>query len=72
MASLLKFENYKLIITPEALTLKVYAKIWNRDRSIHKERANRDLAFVYFMADASSTFQSITDTEDRQALIIKE
>jgi hypothetical protein len=55
---LLKLENNNLCsITPEALGLKAFRDIWERDKTKNKDRAKLDLAFVYFYADWTSVFK---------------
>nr|DAH01886.1 MAG TPA: hypothetical protein [Crassvirales sp.] len=66
---LLKFEGYKVIISPEALALTPFKKIWNRDRSANKNRAIAEISYIYFMADPRSDYQYIIDEESRKASI---
>jgi hypothetical protein len=61
---LLKLENNNLCsITPEALGLKVFRDIWERDKTKLKDRAKLDLSFVYFFADWQSTFKKLPYTD---------
>lgn len=46
--NLLKIENFELIITPEALSLKPFKRIWDRDKSDDKRKAIQDLSYIYF------------------------
>lgn len=69
MLQLFKFENYKLIVEPEALLLKPFKKIWTRDRSYNKETAMAELGFIYFMSDPRSDYQYLTNPDDREAAI---
>lgn len=69
MVKLFKYEGYKITISEEALCLKPFKKIWNRDRSQSKERAILELGFIYFMADPRSDYQYMTDDEVRQEAI---
>lgn len=39
MMKLFKYEGYNITIEPEALLLKPFKKIWDRDRSKEKKRA---------------------------------
>ena len=71
MIKLFKYEGYNLSISEEAIALKPFRDIWNRDKSKSKERAISDLAFIYFYADPRSDFNYITSDEDRMAKIIK-
>lgn len=69
MIKLFKYEGYKIIIEPEVLLLKPFKQIWNRDRSQSKEKANMELAFIYFFCDPRSDYQYLTDEEEREKAI---
>ncbi len=66
---LFKYEGYKVVISEEALLLKPFKKIWDRDKSISKNRALSELAYIYFYCDPRSDYQYITDNEDRDEAI---
>ena len=66
---LFKYEGYKVTISEEALSLKAFKLIWNRDRSINKEKAITELSFVYFMVDPRSDYQYLVDESERAAAI---
>lgn len=62
---LFKYEGYEVRIAPEALTLKPFKKVWDRDKSKDKERALTEFSFLYFYCDPRSDYQYIVDDEDR-------
>ena len=62
---LFKYEGYEVRIAPEALTLKPFKKLWDRDKSKIKEKAIMELSFLYFYCDPRSDYQYIKDDEDR-------
>lgn len=62
---LFRLEGYRLIVEPEALLLKPFKQIWNRDRSQSKDKAMLELGFIYFFCDARSDYQFITDEASR-------
>ncbi len=66
---LFKYEGYEVRIAPEALTLKPFKKLWNRDKSKDKEKAMMEFAFLYFYCDPRSDYQYIVDPEDRLAAV---
>lgn len=68
---LFKYENYKVVISEEALALKPFKIIWNRDKTASKDRAISELAYVYFMEDPASDYQYIVDREERSNSIIE-
>ena len=62
---LFKYEGYEVKVAPEALTLRPFKKIWDRDKSKNKETAMMELSFLYFFCDPRSDYQYITDDADR-------
>lgn len=66
---LFKYEGYEVRVAPEALTLKPFKKIWDRDKSKNKERAIMELSFLYFYCDPRSDYQYIVDDEDRMEAV---
>lgn len=69
MIKLFKYEGYKVTVSEEALLLKPFKLIWNRDRTQGKEKALNELAFIYFFADPRSDFQYIHDEDERTSAI---
>lgn len=67
---LFKYEGYKVVISEEAFALKVFRQIWNRDRSVNKDKAIMELGYVYFMIDPRSDYQYLVDEEERSKAII--
>lgn len=68
---LFKYEGFKVTISPEALLLKPFKKIWERDKSRSKDRALSELAFIYFYCDPRSDYMYIIDDETRMDEIKK-
>lgn len=66
---LFKYEGYKVVISEEAMMLKPFKKIWDRDKHEDKRDALNELAFVYFYTDPRSDYQYITNPDDRVAAI---
>ena len=66
---LCKYEGYNLTISEEALALKPFKKIWDRDKTSTKEKAIVELAYCYFMEDPRSDYQYIIDRDDRSDAI---
>lgn len=62
---LFKYEGYEVRVAPEALTLKPFKRLWDRDKSKTKDTAIQELSFVYFYCDPRSDYQYIIDDEDR-------
>ena len=68
---LFKYEGYKVVISEEAFALKVFRQIWNRDRSVNKDKAIIELGYIYFMIDPRSDYQYIIDEKERSKAIIE-
>ena len=62
---LFKYEVYRIVISEEALLLKPFKKIWDRDKTKNKEKAYMELGFIYFYCDPRSDYQYLTDEEER-------
>lgn len=68
---LFKYEGYKVVISEEAFALKIFRQIWNRDRSVNKDKAIMELGYIYFMVDPRSDYQYLVDEEERSKAIIE-
>lgn len=68
---LFKYENYKLVISEEALAIKAFSDIWKRDKSKHKEKAIQEFGLIYFMYDPRSPYTYLIDMDDRWKNILK-
>lgn len=69
MIKLFKYDSYKITIAEEALLMKPFKAIWNRDRSQSKEKALAELGFIYFFCDPRSDYQYLTDEDTRKKAI---
>ena len=69
--NLFRIENYKLIISEEALAIKAFSILWKRDRSTNKGKAIQDLSIIYFMFDPRSDYMYIANENERLAKIIE-
>ena len=68
---LLKYEGYNLTFEPELLTLRVFKKLFTRDKTRDKSKFIQELGYIYFMEDPRSDYQYITDPEERSKAIIE-
>lgn len=68
---LFKYEGYKVVISEEAFALKIFRQIWNRDRSVNKDKAIMELGYIYFMVDPRSDYQYLVDENERSKAIIE-
>lgn len=63
--NLFEIVNNNVTWSPQALMIKSFRIIWDADESEDKELANKELAFIYYMADERSDFMHILDSEER-------
>jgi hypothetical protein len=54
---------------PQALALKPFKKLWDRDKKKNKPLANAELAAVYFYVDYKSDFSEIHDQVEKLEII---
>jgi len=66
---LLTYEGYRVVIAPEALALKPFKRLWQRDKSAQKDRATSELGYIYFFADPRSEYQYIVDDDERSEAV---
>lgn len=69
---LLYFEDFEVRVAPEALLVKPIRMLYNQDRSKQKERFFQQMSFMFFMCSPQSTYQYITDPEERKKAIIEQ
>ena len=58
---LFSFKDYSLVVSEEALLLKPFRVIWERDKTEGKHRALLELGYIYFMEDPRSDYQVYVD-----------
>lgn len=66
---LFKFEEYKLKISEEALAIKAFRDIWERDKTTNKGKAIQELSYIYFFCDPRSDYMFLVDEDTRSAKI---
>lgn len=69
MLRLFKYEGYKIVISEEAFALKPFRQIWQRDKTVNKDKAIMELGFIYFMNDPRSDYQYLTNEDERKEAI---
>lgn len=68
---LLKYEGYNLTFEPELLTIRVFKKLHQRDKTKDKSKFIQELGYIYFFVDPRSDFQIYTDEDDRHKEILE-
>lgn len=69
---LIKFENYTLNISDEAYLIRPIRKLFNKDRTVNKEKFFQQMSILYFMVDPCSTYMYIIDEKERFKEILKQ
>jgi len=54
--NLFTVENNRVTFSPEALLVKEFKTLWDRDSSKHKEYATEELGYVFYMSDYKSAY----------------
>lgn len=70
--NLFELKNYAVTYSPQALMLAPFKKIWDLDLTEDKEIANKELAYVYYMADDRSDYMFELDELARGTQVIKD
>lgn len=71
MIRLFEYENYEVIVDPEAIMLAPFKTLYDRDKRKDKSLAKQELAFIYFMGDPRSDYQYLSDKEVREQQVIR-
>jgi hypothetical protein len=69
--NLFEMNEGMLVVSPEALTIQVFKKIWTRDKKKSKQTAFNEFSFIYFFCDYKSDFADIMDEEEREKAIVE-
>lgn len=60
---LFTLDKNNVTISPSALLLLPFKEIWESDKSIKKETALKELAFIYYTTDFKSPYQEYSDKD---------
>lgn len=66
---LVEIVNYEIVPTQECLLIKPLRQLYNADRSKNKEKFMQQLSVLYFMADPRSSYNYVTDLNERLEMI---
>ena len=69
---ILEYSNYQILPTQEALLIKPIRKLYNSDKTKNKDTFLQIMSVVYFYVDPRSSYNYITNDEDRLQAIIKQ
>ena len=68
---LFELENNVVTFAPQALLLKPFKVLWERDKSKGKARSKDELAYIWYMEDVRSDFWDIVDEDERRVEVLK-
>ena len=63
--NLFEIVNNNVTFSPQALLVKPFKEIWDKDETEDKSVAIRELSYIYYMADERSDFMHILDEGER-------
>jgi hypothetical protein len=66
---LFEIKDDQVSFSPQALLLKPFKDLWDRDKKKNKPLANTELAAVYFFMDYKSDFSTMLNDEEKLELI---
>lgn len=64
-----RIEDNKLVVEPEVLTVSIFKKIWNRDRSKYKENALMDFTYIFYMGSFDSPIFFLPEDKRRDEIL---
>ena len=67
---LIDFEDYKIVVTPEAMLIKPIRELYRKDKTRVKDFFYQQMSYLYFMVDPRRTYMYITDPQERAKEII--
>lgn len=62
---LFQFDGERVTFSPQALALKPFKALWDRDRTQDKKRSFAELALLYYVVDYRSPFNNYVDESER-------
>lgn len=69
---LIEYSNYQIRITDEALLVKPIRNLYQKDKSVDKEKFLEQMSILYFYADPRSAYSYIIDDDERLSEIKKQ
>jgi len=71
MNDLLEIKDNRIVFAPQALSLKPFRALWDRDDTINKDRATKELCFIYYYSHFKSEFSDLLDDQERKEAILE-
>ena len=70
--NLIKYDNYEITISDEALLVKPFRDLFNADKSKGKNRFLSEMSYIFFMCDPRSNYNYLTDLNERKKAVIEQ
>ena len=67
---LIEFDNFQIKPADEIFLIRPIRRLFNKDRSVNKEKFWQQLSYLYFMVDPASSYMYIADSQSRAKEII--
>tara|TARA_R110002012_G_scaffold261340_1_gene443214 strand:+ start:11635 stop:12177 length:543 start_codon:yes stop_codon:yes gene_type:complete len=69
MASLFDLKGGQIVLNAESLAIPIFNKIWKRDKTKAKDKANKEIAYIFFMCDFNSPYMAYPGTKRRDIIL---
>lgn len=69
---LIRYDNYQISISEEALLVKQFRRLWNMDRSINKETFYKQMSLIFHCYSPASNYLYISDEKERMKEILSQ
>lgn len=70
--NLLEYKDFQVNVSPEALLVGPIRKLYNKDRTVNKDKFMQQLSVIFFMSDPRSNYNYIIDKNDRLKAIVEQ
>lgn len=69
MAKLFDIVQSKIILDPDVLAIPQIAKVWNRDKSVSKEKAYNEVSYIVFLCAFNSPYRDLSEDVKEKTII---
>jgi len=69
MASLFDIKGGQIVLNAESLAIPIFNKLWKRDKSKTKDRATKEISYIFFMCDFNSPYMAYPNNKRREILL---
>ena len=69
--ALFDLKNGNIVLNPDSLVLPGFREIWKKDKTKGKDKATREISFVFFMCDYNSPY-AVYPSHKRRDVIVRD